>query len=63
MQHESKLDISKVITVKMEKTENSAKKRKYFPQFTASMGIEGLLFIIDRFKNNTMKLNFTVGEK
>ena len=39
------------------------KRSKYFPQFTATMGVEGLLYVVDQFNKNTTKLNFTIGEK
>ena len=37
VKYESKLDLSKITTVKMDKTENGVKRSKYFPQFTATM--------------------------
>ena len=45
---------------KIDKTENGVKRSKYFPHFTASMGVEGLIHVVDYF--NT-KLNFTTAEK
>lgn len=47
----------------MYKTENGVKRSKYFPQFTASMGVEGLIHVIDYFNKNATKLNFTIAEK
>ena len=47
----------------MDKTENGVNRSKYFPQFTAKMGVEGLLYVIDQFNKNATKLNFTIGEK
>ena len=63
VKYESKLDTSKVTTVKLDKTENGAKRSKYCSQFTASMGVEGLIYVIDQFNKNADKLNLTIGEK
>jgi len=63
VKYESKLDISKIKEVKIDKTENGVKRSKYFPQFTASMGVEGLIHVVDYFNKNATKLNFTTAEK
>ena len=63
VKYESKLDILKIKKVKMEKTENGVKRSKYFPQFTASMGVEGLIHVVNYFNKNAEKLNFTIAEK
>jgi len=64
VKYESKLNISKIKEVKMDKTENGVKRSKYFPQFTASMGVEGLIHVVDcYFNKNATKLNFTTAEK
>ena len=63
VKYESKLDISKIKVVKMDKTENGVRRSKYFPLFTASMGVEGLIHVVDYFKKNATKINFTTAEK
>jgi len=63
VKYESQLDISKIKEVKMDKTENGVKQSKYFPRFTASMGVEGLIHVVDYFNKNATKLNFTTAEK
>ena len=63
VQYESQFDLSKAITVKMDKVENGQKRVKYFTQFTATMGVEGLIYVMDQFIKNATKLNFTTADK
>ena len=55
VKYEFKLDVSKTTIDKIDKAENGVKKSKHFPHFTATMEIEGLLYVT-LFKEELMRL-------
>jgi hypothetical protein len=49
--------------VKLDITVNNVTRSKKFPIFSAKMGIEGLIYVIDKFKKHSANLNFDAADK
>ena len=62
VEYDRKFEISDLETVKLEKQVNGANRRREVPIFTASVGIEGLFHVVDKFQKAAVKLEYNVSD-
>ena len=63
VKHKTEFNPAMVTSVKIDITVNNVTRLKKFPSFMAKMGIEGLFYVIDKYKEYSTALNFQVADK
>ena len=62
IEYERKFEVSELETVKLEREVNGVNRRRVVPIFTASIGVEGLFHVVEKFKKAAEKLGFLVSD-
>ena len=63
IKYKTEVNLATVTSVNIDITVNNFTHSKKIPIFTSKMGIEGLFYVIDKYKEYSTALNFQVADK